>query len=212
MVKRTVGMLVLLIVSVWGLWGCGEVLGIEAPFYRLQDAGQGEEATISEFENSDAGAGLLDARTTFITTIPHPLEAGSPDEGTRSDGSALDDAHAAGLADGDTGALDGDEGETGCKLTQHDDGFGDSWYDCFPSGTYTEEEAMAACNAKSQGRWSCYDPLVNDSGVGCPGVSLIYILAGNGTYGWVYHAGVSASFPADTVVQFPSCTSIGIWQ
>lgn len=88
------------------------------------DGGGGDDAD----PGADAGP---------IHDAGHPRDAGE-DVGT---------VDAGGPDSGGDVADEPDADDSGCPLVTHSDGLGQSWTDCTPLGTYSQDEALAACNA-----------------------------------------------------------------
>jgi hypothetical protein len=74
---------------------------------------------------------------------------------------------------------------TSCQTT-HDDGVGQSFYDCFPMGTHTAQTAMEACQAYAMGMGG--DPRACSTGWYCTpsDEEACYAPGGNGTDCWGY--------------------------
>lgn len=97
--------------------------------------------------------------------------------------------------------------DAGCALVTHNDGTGQTWEDCTPLGTYSQEQAMKACEAwrAVNGGGAC------QIGTSAPcGDSLERVhVSANGFYmGWVWQ-GANAGDVAKS--SSGGCTVIGTW-
>jgi hypothetical protein len=95
---------------------------------------------------------------------------------------------------------------TSCQTT-HDNGVGQSFYDCFPLGSHSSQSAMEACQAYAQAMGG--DPNACSTGYYCTmnDEEACYVVNGNGTDCWGYRG-----FTDGKVTDF-SCPSgiVGPW-
>lgn len=110
----------------------------------------GEAASGGRTEAGDAGSG-------------GSLEADAGSGGASSSGGAPSAGGAVATGGVTTGGAPAAGGALPCELVTHDNGYGQTWQDCVPYGTWNLEQAMKACEAS--GATLCFQHL-NTCGVG----------------------------------------------
>lgn len=114
----------------------------------------------------------------------------------------------AGEAAVDAAALETGPVEAACAPVVHDNGLGDHWTDCVPLGTYTLDEAMAACEASTREAGACLYGSQGSCG-GLSGERWVYTYDSSYSiaHSWVYHgseAGRVASGAPTSASGFPA--------
>jgi hypothetical protein len=93
----------------------------------------------------------------------------------------------------------------------HSDGFGDSWTDATPTGTFTQAEALKACNAYVQKHAIAFT--CADCGGGCTSDPCVYYQdTVNTPYVWFYGTGTErGQTSANCCIDNSTCFSSGSW-
>lgn len=157
-------------------------------------------------DGDDAGRVATDAGATEAEASPPQGDAGDGGSGSSSGGSSSSSSSSSGGSSSSSSSSGATSACDGGPSYVHDAGNGVTWTDCVPTGTRTEAEAMAACEAWCAAS-NCTSPCVEVTDCYSTGGVLVSTdLVKNNEVGWSYSGSYAGKMLSET-----TCIATGTW-
>lgn len=166
------------------LGACGGSPFSSTDFAPQADGGANVEAAVQFDQTADQVVDHRTASPEAAADAGTDVVAVDPDAGMAPDGTTMGEDAA---VDAGADVAPSEDADAGCALVTHDNGLGQTWQDCTPTGTHTQDQAMQACTAYcatnactcGQSNLCGSDPGVTAQiGIGSPIVAIIWSTQG----------------------------------